>query len=298
MSIRLEMIQVARLAPKLLGDSTQLIEEYLLGQRHAAGGFVNREGMPDLYYSVFAFDALQCLQSKQPLDGFADYLKSFECGDSLDFVHFCCLVRCASMVLGKETPKAPFLERLWSHRSADGGFHPQQGIDESTAYATFLAVGALQDLGCDLLSIRSEVVASLDGLRAGKLAWSNERAVAMPSTNATAAALTTLRQFDCFPDTETTQWILQMAHPMGGFLAAPQAPIPDLLSTATALHALSGDNQLLELSLRERCLDFLDSLWSNVGGFHGHWQEDHIDPEYTFYGLLALGHLSVSETLQ
>ena len=39
-----------------------------------------------------------------------------------------------------------------------------------------------------------------------------------------------------------------MAHPMGGFLAAPQAPIPDLLSTATALHALSGDNQLLELS--------------------------------------------------
>ena len=40
------MIQVARLAPKLLGDSTQLIEEYLLGRRHAAGGFVNREGIP------------------------------------------------------------------------------------------------------------------------------------------------------------------------------------------------------------------------------------------------------------
>ena len=36
MSIRLEMIQVARLAPKLLGDSTQLIEEYLLGQRELA----------------------------------------------------------------------------------------------------------------------------------------------------------------------------------------------------------------------------------------------------------------------
>ena len=65
----------SRLAPKLLGDSTQLIEEYLLRQRHAAGGFVNRGRMPDLYYSVFAFiDALQCLQSKQPLDGFADYL--------------------------------------------------------------------------------------------------------------------------------------------------------------------------------------------------------------------------------
>ena len=42
---------------------------------------------------------------------------------------------------------------------------------------------------------------------------------------------------------------------------------------------------------------FLDSLWSNVGGFHGHWQEDHIDPDYAAHGLLALGHLSVSESL-
>ena len=77
-----------------------------------------------------------------------------------------------------------------SHRSADGGFHPQQGIDEMQL-RDLSSSSALQDLG-DLLSIRSEVVASRDGLRAGKLAWSNERAVAMPSTNATAAAPTTL----------------------------------------------------------------------------------------------------------
>ena len=39
--------------------------------------------------------------------------------------------------------------------------------------------------------------------------------------------------------------------------------------------------------IRERCLDFHDTLWSAEGGFHGHWSDDHLDAEYTFYGLLA-----------
>ena len=68
--------------------------------------------------------------------------------------------------------------------------------------------------------------------------------------------------------------------------------MPDLLSTATALHALAG----LEVSfatVKELCLDFVDSLWTNEGGFYGQWGDDHLDCEYAFYGLLALGHLSL-----
>ncbi len=71
----------------------------------------------------------------------------------------------------------------------------------------------------------------------------------------------------------------------------PKAPIPDLLSTATALHALAGLERDLS-PVRESCLDFIDTLWSNEGGFHGHWSDDALDCEYTYYGLLALGHLS------
>ena len=73
----------------------------------------------------------------------------------------------------------------------------------------------------------------------------------------------------------------------------PAAPLPDLLSTATTLHALATMEVDLPASLRERCLDFVDTLWSAQGGFHGHWADDHLDAEYTFYGLLALGHLSL-----
>ena len=47
------------------------------------------------------------------------------------------------------------------------------------------------------------------------------------------------------------------------------------------------------LDLVGTTLDFVDSLWSNRGAFHGHWADDDLDVEYCFYALLALGHLSV-----
>jgi prenyltransferase beta subunit len=87
-------------------------------------------------------------------------------------------------------------------------------------------------------------------------------------------------------------WLLAQHHPQGGFAAAPGAPMPDLLSTATALHALAGMEVPLE-AVREDCLDFIDTLWTNEGAFHGHWGDECTDCEYAFYALLALGHLSL-----
>ena len=87
-------------------------------------------------------------------------------------------------------------------------------------------------------------------------------------------------------------WLLRCRHPQGGFRATPSAPLPDLLSTAVVLHVWAAAQRELG-SLRESCLDFLDGLWTNAGSFHGHWAEDQLDCEYTFYGLLALGHLAV-----
>jgi prenyltransferase beta subunit len=86
-------------------------------------------------------------------------------------------------------------------------------------------------------------------------------------------------------------WLAAQIHPEGGFLAVPGAPMPDLLSTATALHALACLEHPIATSAHERTLDFIDTLWSADGGFHGHWADDPLDAEYTFYGLLALGHL-------
>ena len=67
MSLRLEMLQVARLAPKLLLDSSSLVEQFTLSQLHEDGGFKNRAGDPDLYYSVFGIESLLALQSQHSL---------------------------------------------------------------------------------------------------------------------------------------------------------------------------------------------------------------------------------------
>ena len=47
------MLQVAGLAPRLLNDSTELVEKFVLSKINDDGGFHDRVGDSDLYYSVF-----------------------------------------------------------------------------------------------------------------------------------------------------------------------------------------------------------------------------------------------------
>jgi prenyltransferase beta subunit len=112
-------------------------------------------------------------------------------------------------------------------------------------------------------------------------------------TTSTAAAVLVLRHLGGAPDRNAGVWLLDRCHPRGGFFASSTTPVPDLLSTATALHALSTLHLPLG-GLREPCLDFVDSLWTNRGGFFGTWADDEADCEYTYYALLALGHLSLA----
>ena len=82
-------------------------------------------------------------------------------------------------------------------------------------------------------------------------------------------------------------------HPLGGFPGQPQVPVPDLLSTATAMQALNFvECECNEAEIRNRCLHFLDTVWDeDRGAFCGHAFDRKVDSEYTWYGLLALGHL-------
>ena len=311
MSMRLEMLQVAHLAPKLLGESTELVRAFLLREQNPDGGFKDRSGRSDLYYTVFGIDSLIALAvatggrsvvaASELADRFAqatDFLMAFADGDGLDFVHLCCLARgwgaLASRGLTRSGPagiKKEILGRIEAFRSGDGGYNPVRGSLSGTAYGAFLALGAYQDLKEEPADPFG-LARSLKYLESGDGAWVNERNAKLGSTNATAAAVTVLRNLSMPVNPSAGDWLLARGHPEGGFRAAPQAPMPDLLSTATALHALAGMQVSFE-QVKEKCLDFVDTLWTNEGAFHGHWGDDQLDCEYTFYGLLALGHLSL-----
>ncbi len=292
MSLRLEMLRIAKLALTQLRDANELVCGYLRGQLNEDGGFKDRAGSSDLYYTVFGVEGAQALRAELPTDRIVDYVKSFGAGKDLDLVHLSCLARCdASLSNAALSPGArkAMLDRLARFRTDSGGYANDPGRQTATVYGCFLALGAYQDLGAAF----PHPEATREFLRRMETpdgAYSNEPSMQAGSTAATAAAIGFLRSFDYAARESAGDWLLDRAHHKGGFFAAPGAPVPDLLSTATALHALAA----LQVDLggvREACVDFLDSLWTSRGSFLAHWAETEIDVEYTFYGLLALGHL-------
>ena len=108
---------------------------------------------------------------------------------------------------------------------------------------------------------------------------------------ATAAAATTRRHIGAPVDPAVARWLLAQRRPDGGFAAFGLAGGSDLLSTATALHALAYMDVPLD-DLRSATRAFVEDLWCDSGGFRGQPADASADCEYTFYALLALGHLS------
>jgi len=294
LSFRLQLLQVARLAPRLLGDSTELVREFFRRQLSSAGAGLDRDGRPDLYYTIFALAGLQAMDVEVPRDEVEAFLRTHKDGAMLDFIHLSALARCWAVV-GKQRMRPGLaqglLERIETFRKPDGGYEGDAKLAHGTAYGAFVALGAYEDLG-QTPPHSLKLVQSLKRLETPDGAWSNVPSARIGATNATAGAVTLIRHLGFPVNQRVGDWLLRQAHPQGGFLAVPGAPMPDLLSTATTLHSLAAIDRRLPSEVHERCLDFLDSLWDARGGFHGHWADNHLDAEYTFYGLLALGHLS------
>jgi prenyltransferase beta subunit len=295
MSLRLQLLQVARLAPRLLGDSTELVREFFARQFSSEGAGLDRDGRPDLYYTLFALAGLQAVDAEVPRDKVEAFLRTHGNVAGLDFIHLSALARCWAVIGKQRMPDGldqTLLGRIETFRKPDGGYEGDAKLAHGTAYGAFVALGAYEDLG-QTPPHSLKLIQSLKFLETPDGAWSNVPGARIGATNATAGAVTLIRHLG-FPVNESVgDWLLAQAHPQGGFLAVPGAPMPDLLSTATTLHALAAMDRRLPGEVRERCLDFLDSLWDARGGVHGHWADDHLDAEYTFYALLALGHLSL-----
>lgn len=296
MSFRLEMLQVARLAPDVLGDAAELVERFLRSRMNADGAFQDRGGRSDLYYTVFGMEGLLALRKEPDWERLAAWLRGFGGGEDLDFVHLCCLARClGALPPGVDGPgeagRTRLLDRIREWRAADGGFHQRKGAARCSAYGNLLGWAAHHDLKAPLPDADALAVC-LEALRTPDGGYANEPGLPLGTTPAAAAAVALHRHLRRTPDPRVGHWLLARTHPEGGFLAAPAAPMPDLLSTAVALHALDG-MQVSFAAHKEALLDYTDTLWSADGGFHGHWADDALDVEYTYYGLLALGHLAL-----
>jgi prenyltransferase beta subunit len=336
------MLRAARRARRPLRDAADRVVAYLRGTRQPDGGFPDRSGRSDLYYTTFALQALAALETRlepaaqetdepaaegtnEPAAGGTDepaagrtnepaaegtnepaagaaghllsstdrYLRTFAEVATLDLVHTACLARCWAILSSHSLPAAAregILKHLDEFLSADGGYHPTPGSAAGTAYGCFLALGALQDLDADPPDVDG-LVRCLHSVRCPDGGYANERDLPFGSTPATAAAVVTLRELGQTIEPSAADWLLARQDAGGGFVAMPMAPGPDLLSTATALHALACAGVRPDDAARRQCTDFILGLLEASGGFRGHAADPQADCEYTFYGLLALGHL-------
>ena len=293
MSFRLEMLQVARVAPKVLGESAELVESFFRRKYLADCGFEDRQGRSDLYYTVFGLEGMLALQTEFDRERSGSFLQRYGSGETLDFVHLCCLARCHAALKNEfwsVEQREAFVARLEEFRCEKGGYHSAKGREWGSAYGCLLVAAAYEDTQIALPEPEG-LKSCLDALRTRDGAWNNERHVPLGTAPATAAALCLYRRMGWDAGPEPVRWLFTCFVPEGGCKAFPAAPMPDLLSTAVSLHGLSGAGADLKL-VQESCLDYVDSLWSNEGGFHGNWTDHVLDVEYTYYGLLALGHLT------
>ncbi len=275
------MLKAASLAKISLGNRAGQVAGFVLGQLNEDGGFKDRAGKSDLYYTVFGIEALLALGVRIPRDKIISYLSQFGEGQSLDFVHLACLVRCwadLSCPVDADIRDAIAI-RIEKHLA-----------DHATIYEYFLALGAYEDLGV-VISSEETFLDCIGSLRTADGGYANAGGIKISAVPVTAAAVTILHHFDEPVSDSTVNWLLSCVGPEGGFCVMPKVAIADLLSTATALHGLSLTGTPLD-DIRQGCLDFISGLWADGAGFGGSSADKTPDCEYTYYALLAMGHLS------
>ena len=293
MSLTDQLLRAAGAAPGLLRDARPVVVSFLRGQLTDDGGAVGRDGRTDIYYTAFALQGLAALGADWPRNRVQAHLDRFGGGDGLDLVHLAALARCRACVGPTGHDRAAqreLVRRIHDFRSADGGFARTPGQESGTVFECFLSWGAIQDTRTHAAD-PVQVAKCVQSCRSADGGYANSPGHERGTTAATAAAVAVLRDIGAPVDRAVGAWLLDRRGEKGGFLAAPRTPMPDLLSTAVALHALVRMNVHLD-QIRQSTIEFVDTLWHPEGGFFAHWGDDALDCEYTFYGLLALGHLA------
>jgi prenyltransferase beta subunit len=300
MTIRKDMLKALAAARPILADRADAIVSYILQQLNIDGGFRGKAGVSDLYYSVFAVEILRSLQAKIPVQKHLKYLSKFDNQPPTDLVHLASLIRLkANLAEITDRPisdnvKDNVLSKLEKFKTRDGGFNTSAETEDANAYGCFLSSGIYQELEINLSQIEKErIINCIQNLQMPDGGYTNDINVPISSIPGTAAALVTMYYLQDHRLAEIADLLKKKMHSKGGFTIVHyenDLMMPDLLSTATALHALAVCG--IDLSdIKQQCLNYVQSLWRDEGGFTSCTDDDAIDCEYTYYGLLSLGHL-------
>ena len=308
--IMLQALQNA--TSKLNEEANLLIKKFILSQLHKEGGFTDRNNKPDLYYSVFGYSLSYIYNIGIDTENQLAFLKKQQ-NKNLDLVHAVSLIRCfllieairlkqssklASLFSGFKNLKNTTLQKIIvkAKKECALSFDIIQNYislkeknsfgknkNPETIYDDFLVWSLMQDIDAEAFKITEKLYT----YRLPDGSFVNELSSTSGVTTTTAAGLIMSIEKDNKSGQKTIDWLISRMDKYGGFSAAENIPLADVLSTATALTSL----KIAGVNMKQfaQSADFINLHWDTSGGFFGSIADMHPDIEYTFYALLTLG---------
>jgi len=283
-----------RILPGMLqGTRREELRAFYLAALDQNGGFRGRKGVGDLYYSGFAIRGLfllGMLDDAKLLPRIETFLEE-QCRNDLSPVDMLSWTFCTTLVnavqnkelLSKQ--RESLLNRWEMFRRLDGCFAGSEKTAVSSTYTTFLTAIFYELLGETERSLSIPVEPILERRRADG-GFVELPPLRYSGTNPTAAAvgLLTILEVPLPEKARTVEFLCRCQQSTGGFQAHARIPLPDLLSSFSAvmaLHDLDAADQINRPALR----NFVTSLRSPDGGYFGMLPDQQSDVEYTFYGM-------------
>lgn len=247
-----------------------VLKNHVRSRQAASGGFQDRAGNADLYYTLFGYFLAEALEMPDNTASVGTYLENEIRNKNMKGVHLHC-----AAILSVKTGKDKHT-RLTLRDGIRKNLMDKK--DQPSYYNYFLSLLSAYYLRDYKSLLRIARQLKLPG-----------NIAALPCS--VLSALLVLQHSFGKPVGELKNALFSLYRRNGGFAATQTAPVTDLLSTAVALYALNMTGSDLR-SIKPDCLNYIDSLYRN-GGFAGHAIDHDPDIEYTFYGLLALGSLII-----
>ncbi|TRX70620.1 prenyltransferase/squalene oxidase repeat-containing protein [Carboxylicivirga sp. M1479] len=285
-SISAKILETLNNGKRQLGeDALNHLSAFIQSQLLEDQSFKDKSGKSDMYYTAFGWMLCFVLNIKLNTKKMAEYLSVFN-ENELDLIHYASFKRC--QLLHYLMSKGSLLTWLKTHRKQTikplESFRNVPHDDINAPYTQYIWLSLLEDTG-NKLNDSENVNRALKVYQLDEGGYMNVKGGSAATTNASAAALSVLGQITNYQFDNSLEFVKKQQHVSGGFLATGSSPVPDLLSTATALFILRCYQQ----SPNYEAHDFIEAHWSESGGFIATLLDAESDVEYCFYGLLALG---------
>jgi geranylgeranyl transferase type-2 subunit beta len=281
---------------------------FVAAQQTPDGGFADREGGSDLYYTGFALRSLALLGGLAPREctQLGEYLqqnarRKLTVIDLVSWLYAALVVQASGGGDQLAAWAADWPDRLAamleSFRTADGGYAKTDEGAAGSTYHSFLVALCYELIGKTVPEPQRLVQFVYDRQRDDG-GFVEIQQMKRSGTNPTAAAVALLQMHGALDDEvrdDVRAFLLDVRSGEGGFQANTRIPFADGLSTFTGL-LTAQDLGLGDLLPPAQVEQFINSLELPGGGFKGASWDQQADVEYTFYGLGVLGLLWSART--